>query len=96
MGAIIRDANGLVVAALSKKLRAPLSPLEVEAKVFEIGLQFAKDVGLQEFTLEGDSLNVFRALAGPSPPPSSVMSIIYGIQASCHVVRNLLFLHVRR
>ncbi|KAL0015646.1 hypothetical protein SO802_002715 [Lithocarpus litseifolius] len=35
VGVIIRDANGLVVAALSKKLHAPLGPLEVEAKAFE-------------------------------------------------------------
>nr|POF22909.1 hypothetical protein CFP56_38196 [Quercus suber] len=78
---IIRDANGLVVATLSKKFQAPRGPLEVEAKA-----QFAKDVGLQEFILEGNSLNVFHALAGLSPPSASVMPIIYGIQASCHDV----------
>ena len=43
-------------------------------------------MGLQEFILEGYSLNVFRAPAGLSPPLASVMSIIYGIQASCHDV----------
>ena len=41
VGVIICDANGLVVAALSKKFQAPWGPLEVEAKA-----QFAKDVGL--------------------------------------------------
>ena len=46
VGAIIQDANGLVVAALSKIIYAPLGPLEVEAKAFESGLQFAKEVGL--------------------------------------------------
>ena len=81
VGIIIHDANGLVVAALSKKFQAPWGPLEVEAKA-----QFAKDVGLQVFILEGNSLNVFRALAGLSPPSASVMPIIYGIQASCHDV----------
>ena len=80
VGVIIRDANGLVVAALSKKFQAPWGPLEVEAKE-----QFAKAVGLQEFILEGNSLNVFRALAGLSPS-ASVMPITYGIQASCHDV----------
>ena len=81
VGVIIRDANGLVVVALSKKFQAPWGPLEVEAKA-----QFAKDVGLQVFILEGNSLNVFRALAGQSPPLASIMPIIYGIQASCHDV----------
>ena len=96
VGVIIRDVNGLVVAAMCKKFHAPLGPLEVEAKAFESGLQFAKDVGLQEFILKGDSLNVVRALRGLSPPSVSVMSIIYGIQSSCHDVRKVLFSHVCR
>nr|POE98913.1 hypothetical protein CFP56_78969 [Quercus suber] len=81
VGVIICDANGLVVATLSKKFQAPWGPLEVEAKA-----QFAKDVGLLEFILEGNSLNVFRALASLSPLSALVMPIIYGIQASCHDV----------
>ena len=62
VGVIVRDVDGLVVAALCKKIHAPLGPLEVEVKAFESSLQFAKDVGLQEFILEGDSLNMVRAL----------------------------------
>ena len=68
----------------------------MEAKAFESGLQFAKDVGLQEFILKGDSLNVVRALRGLSPPSVSVMSIIYGIQSSCNDVRKVLFSHTCR
>ncbi|XP_075640370.1 uncharacterized protein LOC142612137 [Castanea sativa] len=96
VGVIIRDANGLVMAALSEKFHAPLGPLEVEAKAFESCLQSAKDVGLQEFILEDDSLNVVRALQGLSPPLASVMPIIYGIQSSCHDVRKVLFSHICR
>ena len=96
VGAIVRDANGLVVAALTKKIHAPLGPLEVEAKAFELGLEFAKDVRLQEFILEGDSLNMVRALQGLSLLSVSVMHIIYGIQSSCHDVRKVLFSHVCR
>ena len=68
----------------------------MEAKAFESGLHFAKDVGLQEFILEGDSLNVIRALQDLSPPLVSVMSIIYGIQSSCNDVRKVVFSHVCR
>ena len=96
VGVIIRDANGLVMAALSKKFYATFGPLEVEAKAFESGLQFAKEVVLQEFILKGDSLNVVRALQGLSPPLVSMMPIIYGIQSSCHDVREVLFFHVCR
>ena len=68
----------------------------MEAKAFESGLQFAKEVGLQEFILEGDSINVVHALQGLSPPSVSVMPIVYGIQSSTHDVRKVLFSHVCR
>ena len=96
VGAMVRDANGLVVAALSKKFHAPLRPLEVEAKTFELDLEFAKDIGLKEFILEGDSLNVVRALQGLSFPPVSVMPNIYRIQNSTHDVRKMLFSRISR
>ena len=38
IGAIIRDEKGRVVAALSKKIRAPLGAVEAETKAFEMGL----------------------------------------------------------
>ena len=96
VGAMVHDANGLVVAALSKKIHAPLRPLEVEVKAFELDLEFAKDIGLKEFILEGNSLNVVRALQGLSFPPVSVMPIIYGIQSSTHDVRKMLFSRISR
>ena len=73
-----------------------MGPLEVEAKAFEFGLLFAKDVGLQEFILERESLNVVRALQGLSPPLVSMMSISYGIQSFCNDVQKVLFSHVCR
>ena len=44
------------IQAFSKKIDAPLGPLEIEAKAFEVGLQFTKDVGIHDLILEGDSL----------------------------------------
>ena len=73
------------MAAMSKKVKAPLGPVEIEAKAFEVGLQFAKDVGLEEFIL-GDSLNVQRALDGLSPSPTVVAPIVYGILDTCQEV----------
>ena len=35
IGVIARDDQGLVVAAMSKKLELPLQPLEIEAKALE-------------------------------------------------------------
>ena len=96
IGIVARDCPGLVMAAMSMKVSAPLGPLEVEAKAFEAGLQFAKDLGIQDFILEGDSLNVYRALAGLSHAATVVAPIIYGILDSCHDIHNVRFSHVKR
>ena len=96
IGVIIRDKASLVVATMSKKVKASLGPLEIEAKAFEVSLQFAKDMGLQEFILEGDSLNVYRALAGLSPSPAVVAPIVFGILDSCQEVWYVRFPHMRR
>ena len=58
--------------------------------------QFAKDLGLQEFILEGDSLFFYCALAGLSHPSTMVALFVYGILDSCHKVRNVRFSHVQR
>lgn len=49
MGALIRDSEGQVITALSKKINAPMGALEVEAKAVEAGLEFARDTGVHDF-----------------------------------------------
>ena len=73
IGAVIKDENGSVVAALSRKIYASLGAVEAKAKAFEMGLQFAKDVGVRDLILEGDSLNVYRALLDLTSPPPQLM-----------------------
>ena len=46
VGVIARDWNGKFVAAMCKQIHAPLGPLEAESKVVEVGLQFAKQLGV--------------------------------------------------
>ena len=73
---MIKDSYGQVITALSRKINAPLGALEVEAKAFEVGLEFARDVGVQDFILEGDSLVVYNALYGFSTPPSAIAFVV--------------------
>ncbi|KAK9990733.1 hypothetical protein SO802_025718 [Lithocarpus litseifolius] len=96
VGVVIRDSNGLVVAALSRKLNSPLAALEVEANAFEAGIRFARDVGISEFTIEGDSLVVYNSLRGHSDPPSSVAHVITGILRMYGVGSQIDFSHVKR
>ena len=96
VGVIIWDNKGLVIAALSKNIDAPLGPFEIEAKAFEVGLQFAKDVGIYVLILEGDCLVMYRALAGISPCLASIAAIVYGIEAASQNFRNVSFSHVCR
>ena len=62
IGVIVRDWHGHFVVAMCKQLHAPLGPIESESKVVEIGMQFAKQLGLLDIIMEGDSLMVSRAL----------------------------------
>ena len=96
IGVLIRDEQGRVVAVLSQKLNAPLGALEVEAKVVEVALQFARDVGISDFIMEGDSLIVHNALCGHSPLPSSLVVIILGALGFCGLFRQVDFSHIRR
>ena len=94
-GAIIMDEKRGVVAALSRKLHAPLGVAEAEAKATEMGLQFAKDIGVHDIILEGDSLNVYRVLLVLSASPPSVDVVILGMQNACLESRYVKFSHIR-
>ena len=48
---VIRDHEGKVVAAMSKKLLQPLGSLEIEAKAMEIGVSFVWDTGIRDVSV---------------------------------------------
>ena len=95
-GVIIRDHEGKFIAGLSKKFHAPLGIVEAEAKAFEAGIIFAKEVGIRDLVLEGDSLFVVQALKQVLNAPSTVSSLIYGMLAECNEFRKVSFSHVKR
>ena len=96
VGVLIRDEEGNIIGALSKKIWAPLKAIEIEAKAVEVGLQFAKDLSIRDFILEGDSLLVINALKELSPPPSFVAAIISSFLLVSQEFRHVVFSHVRR
>ena len=62
VGVIIRDDQGWVITTLSKKIPAPLGAVKTEAKAFEAGIQLAKNIGIQDFILEGIEIGRERSL----------------------------------
>ena len=96
VGILIRDAAGQMIDACNKKLDAPLGAMEVEAKSVELGLKFAKDMSIQDFTLEGDSLSLVNALRELSPPPLSVAALVFSSITVAHSFRHVDFAHVGR
>ena len=68
----------------------------MEAKAFEVGLEFARDVGFHDFVLEGDSLVVYSALYGSSTPLFMIAPVIRGILMSCGPLNRIDFSHVKR
>ena len=79
-----------------QKINALLGAMEVEAKAFEASLEFARDVVVQEFILEGDSVVIFNAFCGFSTPPSSIASIVRGMVMACGSFGRVEFSHVKR
>ena len=70
--------------------------MEAEAKAVEFGLHFVRDMMIQEFVLESDSLTVINALKETSPPPSSIAAVVYGSLSDSHNFCQVVFSHVCR
>ena len=53
---VIRNAKEEVMGEMSKKICLPLGAIEAEAKAVEEGILLARDLGLKNVVVEGDSL----------------------------------------
>jgi len=81
VGVVIRDNEGRVVAALSKKLHYPSGPLEAKAKAFEEVVDFAWDIGIRDAHFKSDSVLLSNSIQDLSCPPVAISNIVFGI---CH------------
>ena len=71
-----------------------MGAIEAEAKVVELGLMFARDLSIQDFILESDSLTLINALQDLSPPPLLVAALVFSSVAMSHSFRCVDFSHV--
>ena len=88
IGVVIRNDQGQIMGAMSKKLNLPLGAVEVEVKAFEEGLLLAGDLGLKQVILEGDAQIVTNALLGKCLPPISIQMIIIGARRWRQIVHD--------
>lgn len=87
-GVIIQVHHGQVVAAMSKKIKPLLGPLEVERKAMEEGIGFAWDMGILDAIFEGDSQVVIYPLMGSPTSPihisNNISNSLLQLQQFCH------------
>ena len=96
IGVVIQDHHGEVVAALSKKIKAPLGAMEVEAKAMEETVRFAWEMGIRDCLFESDSLTVVNAMLRRTEAPSSIVNVISGSLSQLYRFREVNFHHVGR
>ena len=74
----------------------PWSALEAEAKVAEIGIMLAWDLGLKDIVVEGDSQLVMFALKGSVNPASVIQKVVEGSQWCLSHFKTWKVEHVKR
>ncbi|XP_050289788.1 uncharacterized protein LOC126727934 [Quercus robur] len=93
---VIRDSTGLVIGALSQKIRHPGSMDMVEALAASRAIVFDKELCLQSIVVEGDSLRVIQAIVAARPSRTmfghviaEIHSLVSNVDCSfCHVKRE--------
>ena len=95
LGVVVRDSVGLVMAALSQRVRLPGSANVVEALAARRAICFAQELSLHNVVIEGDSLKVIEAIIDTRPVQTLYGHIIDEIRLlSSSFICN--FLHVNR
>ena len=95
IGVIIRDCNGLVVAALSKYLPGRFAADQVGALAMEQGILLAQELHLSRIILESDALAVVQAVNDNSTG-NELGHILHGILSMCESFEFCSFRHVNR
>uniref|UniRef100_A0A803QHW9 Reverse transcriptase domain-containing protein n=1 Tax=Cannabis sativa TaxID=3483 RepID=A0A803QHW9_CANSA len=96
VGAIVRDHNGLVVAAISKPAQGCFHSDEMEAKALFHSLNWALQQQLQITHIETDSLRVFNALIHTSIDLSCFLDLIIDVCCLLSFFPEATISHVMR
>ena len=86
LGVVVRDSAGLVIAALSQRVRLPGSVDVVEALAACRAMHFARELNLHHMMIEGDSLQVIQA-----DIDTRLVQTLYG-----HIIDEIRLLYLDR
>ena len=93
---VIRDNNGVVMASCSEKIHQAYKPDEVEALAALKAVTFARELGFQRATLEGDSLGQIKALKSTECSLSPIGLLVDDVKRVANSFERLLYSHVKR
>uniref|UniRef100_A0A803NF84 RNase H type-1 domain-containing protein n=1 Tax=Cannabis sativa TaxID=3483 RepID=A0A803NF84_CANSA len=96
IGAILRDHDGMVVAALSKVVQGSFRSDEMEAKSLFHALNWATQSQLTITHIETDALRVSTALNSATNDLSSFSSLIFDVRCLLSFFPGVLVSHVKR
>ncbi|XP_075661638.1 uncharacterized protein LOC142631378 [Castanea sativa] len=96
IGVVIRNEKGQIMGALCRRLEFPLGALEVEAMAVEEGVQFARDLCLNQIVVESDSLGVVNSFCHPDLCQSSIRKVVEGARLGLRCFEAWEVTHTRR
>ena len=96
MGVIIRDRQGLVIASMATRISQQLRSVEIEAMAASKALEFARELGITEAVLEGDSQVVMMALNSKSPVLAPYGSLLQDSVSLSNSFLKLSYSHTKR
>ena len=92
----IRDNNGAVLASCSEKIHQGYKADKVEALAALKAVTFARELGFQRATLEGDSLAQIKALKSTECSLSPIGLLVDDVKRVANSFERLLYSHVKR
>lgn len=96
LGVVVRDSNGLVVAAMEEKIKQPHSVECLEMLAARRAVMFVKEIGLQESHFEGDSELVIKELHRNGIQFSSIRHLARDRLSHVSSLKSFSFAHVVR
>lgn len=95
LGVVIRDCNGHIIAALSKKIKLPYSVETAEALAAHRAVTFAKELSIFKVVVEGNCLRVVQALKALDRCKTLYGNVIDDTHRQGVTLQHCQFQHVR-